>query len=596
MNDLYSRWFCRLCLGLLGLLGLLSTPGSAQTPLPAGATPEMSLSLVAPESVRGLLTQHLDLPAQISGDDAQQALSRRVRREAAELLATEGYFSPRIDVQQPPGATATLIVNVVPGPLTRVERMAIEFRGDLAAETEALSARREQLRAEWRLQTGAAFRSADWEAAKAALMATVLAVDFPRARIVESQAEIDPDQATARLQLTVDSGPVLRFGAVTVQGLKRYDAALVHRLTPFTAGEPYRRDALLAFQTRLQNTPWFHSVLVELDPIDPASVDNIVPVRVTLAESSAQRISAGLGYGTNSGARGELNYRHHDFLGRAWDLNSGIRSEEKRQSVFADLALVPDAAGYRVSVGGRLETTDIEGLITKRQVLGATRSRIEDRIERRLGLEWQHESQRTESTVGEINTALMLNWHWIRRAVDDTLQPRQGNLIELRLGGAAKQILSDRSFVRSHLRVQHWWPINHWNQRDTLLVRGELGFTAAASRAGIPQDYLFRTGGGQTVRGHAYQSLGVAEGNAVKGGRSLLVGSLEYTHWHVGPWGTAVFVDIGDAADSWRAMKPAIGAGIGARWQSPVGPLAFDLARGSRSARWYPHFALMVAF
>jgi translocation and assembly module TamA len=593
MFDASLRW---LSLSCLCLLSLLSTAGSAETALPTSTAPEMALTLVAPESVHALLTQYLDLPAQISGDDAQQVLTRRIRREAAELLATEGYFSPRIEVQPATASPATLIVDVVPGTLTRVETVALEFHGDLAADADTQSARRDQLRAEWRLKAGAAFRSADWESAKAKLLATLLATDHATARLVESQAEVDPERATARLHLVIDSGPLVRFGALSIHGLKRYDAALVQRLAPFAAGDPYRRDALLAFQTRLQNTPWFHSVIVELDPIDPSSVDNIVPVRVTLAETSAQRISTGLGYSTNSGTRGELNYRHHDFLGRAWDLNSGVRSEQKRQSVFADLALVPDAAGYRLNLGGRLETTDIEGLITKRRVLGATRSRVEDKIERRLGLEWQHENQRTATTVGDNSTALTLDWHWIRRAVDDTLHPRQGNLIELRLGGAAKQLLSDRSFVRSHLRVQHWWPINHWNQRDTLAVRGELGFTAAASRTGIPQDYLFRSGGGQTVRGHAYQSLGVSEGNAIKGGRSLLVGSLEYTHWQAGPWGTAVFVDVGDAADRWRDMKPAVGIGIGARWQSPVGPLAFDLARGSRSARWYPHFALMVAF
>jgi len=150
--------------------------------------------------------------------------------------------------------------------------------------------------------------------------------------------------------------------------------------------------------------------------------------------------------------------------------------------------------------------------------------------------------------------------------------------------------------VRSQLRVQQWWPIG---ERDTLALRGEIGLTVAASRSGIPQAYLFRSGGGQTVRGHAFQSLGVAEGNAVVGGRTLLVGSLEYTRWlgdTGGPWGAAVFVDAGDAADRWRDLRAAVGVGAGVRWQSPVGPLALDLARGSRSGRWFPHFALMVAF
>ena len=42
--------------------------------------------------------------------------------------------------------------------------------------------------------------------------------------------------------------------------------------------------------------------------------------------------------------------------------------------------------------------------------------------------------------------------------------------------------------------------------------RGRRG--AAGGRDGIPSSYLFRTGGDQSVRGYAYQSLGVAEGSA----------------------------------------------------------------------------------
>ena len=567
-------------------LALLSAPAGAEAPADA---PETAVTLIAPEPVRSFLAKHLELPARLVGEDAQAVLTRRAGRAAADLLATEGYFTPRIEVRRT--ADAALAVEVDPGPRTRVDSVAIEFLGDLAHEDAERAARRERLRANWPLKAGAFFRSADWEAAKSALLADVAAADHAAARLAGSRAEIDPAHAKARLTVVIDAGPAYRFGALSIEGLERYDAALVQGLAPFAAGEAYRRDALLTFQTRLQNTPWFHSVIVEADPA--AAIGDAVPVHVTLAETPSKRVGFGLGYGTNAGARGEVNYRNHDFLGRAWDLNSGLRVEEKRQALFADLGLLPDARGYRLGFGGRIEASDIQGLASTRQVLGATRSRVADRVETRLGLEWQREERRPAGAAIETDDALTLDWRWIRRAADDALNPRRGNVIDFRLGGASTHLLSDRDFVRTQLRAQQWWPIG---ERDTLSLRGEAGYTAATSRFGIPQDYLFRTGGGQTVRGHAYQSLGVREGNAVVGGRALLVGSLEYTHWFGGPWGVAVFADAGDAADLWRDLKPATGVGAGARWKSPVGPLAFDLARGSRNGRWHPHFALMVAF
>src|SRR5690606_27399262 len=104
-------------------------------------------------------------------------------------------------------------------------------------------------------------------------------------------------------------------------------------------------------------------------------------------------------------------------------------------------------------------------------------------------------------------------------------------------------------------------------------LRGEMGGVAAKTRNDIPSDFLFRAGGDQSVRGYAYQSLGVSQGNAIVGGRYLGVATAEYTHWISSQWGAAVFYDVGNAVDSWKVTKAAQGYGMGARWKSPVGPL-----------------------
>ncbi len=575
--------FAVCCLALAGM----PLPLRAQEP-PVPGPPVM---LVAPDTVRDFLARHLDLPARFAIVDSRAALTRRARREVAELLATEGYFSPRVEVHPAAPGAEGLVIEVEPGPQTRIESVALEFSGHLAGEGGAETARRAALRAAWPLQAGAPFRSPVWEEAKAALLAGAVETDYAGARIAASRAAVDPARAAARLTVMLDAGEPYRFGALTIQGLKRYDEALVRRLAPFAAGEPYRRDQLLAFQSRLQNTPWFHSVLVGADPA--AAVNNEIPVEVALAETPSRRLGFGAGYSTNSGARGEVNYHDHDFLGRAWDFGSGLRLEEMRQTLFADLGLLPDERGYRLSFGGRLESSDIQGLASTRQQLGIARSRASEHIETRLSLEWQRENRRPSGAAAGTDHALTTDWRWIRRNVDDTLNPRRGNLVEFRLGGASKHLLSSRDFVRTHLRAQHWWPLGRY---DTLSLRGEAGTTVAGSRFGIPENYLFRAGGAQSVRGYAYHSLGVREGSATVGGRALLTGSLEYTHWFDRDWGAALFVDAGNAADHWRGMKPLFGSGVGARWRSPAGPLALDVARGLESGRWHLHFSIMVAF
>ena len=113
-------------------------------------------------------------------------------------------------------------------------------------------------------------------------------------------------------------------------------------------------------------------------------------------------------------------------------------------------------------------------------------------------------------------------------------------MLQAQIGGGSRAALSDQNFVRVHSRIQHYVPLG---RRDTLTLRGEIGYTLADSRQRIPQDYLFRTGGAGTVRGYAYQSLGIKEGRATVGGRYLAIASAEVTHWLDEDWGIAAFVD-----------------------------------------------------
>ncbi|MDE2389305.1 MAG: BamA/TamA family outer membrane protein, partial [Betaproteobacteria bacterium] len=113
---------------------------------------------------------------------------------------------------------------------------------------------------------------------------------------------------------------------------------------------------------------------------------------------------------------------------------------------------------------------------------------------------------------------------------------------------------------------------------------------------GIPQEYLFRAGGIQSLRGYDFKSIGVHEGSAVVGGRVMATGTAEYTHWLTQQWGAAVFADIGSAADRWQDMRMFLGYGAGIRWRSPAGPLALDLARGHETSNLRVHFSMAVAF
>ncbi len=606
------------------LLCALSVATTLSLALPAAAAPQ----LVAPKPVRDLLLRHLSLSAPGSEPEdatARASLERRLRREAGELLATEGYFSPLVKLRD---SDDGLALHVDPGPQSHIRRVHIEIRGALASE------RRQQLIDEWSLPTAAVFRQTDWDNAKQGLLRELMAVDHAGARLLSSQAEVDVEAARVDLHLVYDAGPRYRYGEIRILGLQRYPATLVDRFNDLLfPGKPYRHEDMLAVQAALQNTPFFSSASVELQRSAAAEDQGVeeedkvrsmegvegvegmegmegmevaevvlekpqedalqVPVIINLRERAPFNIALGAGFSSNTGARVEGNFRNTDFLGRAWELDTGARIEQLQQSVYADIFFPPDSQRRRDSVGALVQQSDTQGLEIQRVALAASRVQLRGSIEQRLGINWQYERQTPNGQPASTNQALTATVGWVWRHAEDPLDASEGIVAHLQLAGAAKALLSDQDFVRTYFRYSQGIPLG---KSDALLLRGELGATFAESSQGIPQDYLFRAGGTNSVRGYAYQSLGVREGSATLGARYLVTVSAEYTHWFDDQWGMALFADAGQAADNRDVFKLAPGYGVGARYKSPVGPLAIDVAWGQLDNAVRMSFSLAVPF
>ncbi|CAH1387710.1 Autotransporter secretion outer membrane protein TamA [Candidatus Nitrotoga sp. M5] len=580
----------------LAIITFINQPASAQSFLKELTQPLLkknkssNVTLSAPNSINALLREHFELPdAPLVDETSRHVFLRRAKREISELLATEGYFSPTVALSRKLSEDLELIVK--PGPRTHVSEITIEFKGELTANTTAQQKRITQLRKSWPLKTGKPFRSHDWEEAKAKLLSEIKHKDYAAAEITDSQAIVDPVNKSAQLIVVVDSGPAFYFGELIVTGLERYQDTKIENFSSIKPGDPYRRELLFEFQDSLQKLPNFSSVSVSIKP--DRSLHKAVPILVQLSEKKSKKISLGAGYSSNNGGRGEISFQNYNFLDRTLKLNSTLRLEQKRQTFFVGVDTLPNQNNIQYSLDSRLQRTDIKDLETINQSINLTRGYVTKTTLRQLGISWQREKRLPSGGIRENNEALVIDWQWRKNNVDNPLNVRKGSISEIRIGGANQQILSDQSFLRTYARQQFWWPIA---KRDVLFIRGEAGFTAANTRFGIPQEYLFRAGGIHSVRGYDFMSLGVREGTAIVGGRTMATGTIEYTHWLPNKWGGAIFTDIGSAADNWQKFNPSVGYGAGVRWRSPAGPLGLDLARGHETGVLRLHFSIAVAF
>jgi translocation and assembly module TamA len=201
------------------------------------------------------------------------------------------------------------------------------------------------------------------------------------------------------------------------------------------------------------------------------------------------------------------------------------------------------------------------------------------------------EEQRLPDTAPDHRYAVFFGFRHGFRHTDDLILPRRGYFGNVTAGGAPAA-LATQQFGRFTGSATLLIPLG---RNDDLQLRAEGGLVVAPTRDGIPSTFLFRTGGDQTIRGYAFESLGVKVGDAVSGGRYLAIGSAEVTHWVSAVWGVAAFVDAGNAWDS-DHYDPVLGTGVGARFRTPIGPVRVDVAYGEEVQSWRLHFSVGFVF
>jgi translocation and assembly module TamA len=126
------------------------------------------------------------------------------------------------------------------------------------------------------------------------------------------------------------------------------------------------------------------------------------------------------------------------------------------------------------------------------------------------------------------------------------------------------------------------------------MVRGHVGTTAKSDFDELPASVRFFAGGDSSVRGYDFDALGPVDASGlVIGGSSLATGSFEFEQPLRDRWSLAFFVDSGNAFESSR-LNAKTGAGLGGRWQSPLGPIRVDLAHpfDDDTDNWRLHISL----
>ncbi|MEI4232239.1 autotransporter assembly complex protein TamA [Roseovarius sp. D22-M7] len=399
------------------------------------------------------------------------------------------------------------------------------------------------------------------------------------------------DHARNRLsaEVTLDPGPRLRFGKLVIEQGETPSSVRKGRIRAIAGlprGETFSPEEVEDAANRLRRTGAFSSVTIsEAETPNP---DGTLDMQTRVTDAKPRRIGVGAELSSPEGITLSGFWLHRNLLGGAERLRldamiGGIAGDSGGED-FRLGARIDRPATFSPETGAFL-LADIEQndepdyRERKAEIGGGLTHRFSDELTAEAGLRYRYSDIDDDLGNRELQHLLLpLRATWDRR--DEPLNPKSGLYLDvtvtpfLRLdeSGAGSRVYAD---LRDYVTFGE-------SERLTLAGRAQVGSVAGAAREDVPADFLFYSGGAGTVRGQDYQSLGVdlASGGTV-GGRSFIGFSGEVRGMITDTLQAVAFADtgfVGQDAFGTGSGEWHSGAGLGARYFTPVGPIRFDVA------------------
>ncbi|UOA28632.1 autotransporter assembly complex family protein [Pseudosulfitobacter sp. DSM 107133] len=409
------------------------------------------------------------------------------------------------------------------------------------------------------------------------------------AKVALSQQSVTANHAqnTLAVRLGLAPGPRVTFGRLVQTNDSAVRADRIARIAGFPEGAVFSPAELETVAKRLRRTGAFSSV--SLTEAETLRNGNVLDVPLALVDAKPRRFGFGAEISSTEGLTLSSYWMHRNLLGGA-----------ERLRVDGEISGIGgQSGGVDYSLGARLNSpaffgTDTDGFVygsisdeteenydLQQARFGVGASRIySDHFQAEVALELRYEVT-NDDFYGERSFLFLnapLSATWDHR--DDILNPTGGYYLKAE---AMPFVRLDETDVGARFFADgRIFRAVGQEKRLVFAGRVQVGSTVGADLADLPPDFLFFSGGGGTVRGQPYQSLGVDLGGTdLSGGKSFVGLSGEVRASITDTIGLVGFVDAGfisadglfaDAGD-WHA-----GAGLGLRYNTGIGPIRLDVA------------------
>ncbi|MGG7446074.1 autotransporter assembly complex protein TamA [Kosakonia oryzendophytica] len=497
----------------------------------------------------------------------------RVDDAIREGLKALGYYEPTIDFElrpPPEKGRQVLIARVSPGEPVRIGGTDVILRGGARTDSDYLDLLKT------RPANGTVLNHSDYDGFKKSLTNVALRKGYFDSQFNKSQLGVALDRHQAFWDIDYDSGQRYRFGAVTFEGSQIRDEYL-QNLVPFHQGDYYQTKDLAELNRRLSATGWFKSVVVAPE-FDKARQTKVLPLKGVVSPRTENTIETGVGYSTDVGPRVKATWKKPwmNSYGHSLTTSMSVSAPEQQLDFSYKMPLLKNPLEQYYLVQGGFKRTDLNDTQADSTTLALSRYwDLSSGWQRAINLRWSLDHF-TQASVTNTTMLLYPGVMISRTRSRGGLMPTWGDSQRYSVDYSNTAWGSDVDFLV--LQAQNVW-IRTLYDRHRFVVRGNLGWIETGDFDRVPPDLRFFAGGDRSIRGYKYKSIAPKDDDGkLIGASKLATGSLEYQYNVTGKWWGAAFIDSGEAVSDIRRSDIKTGAGVGVRWQSPVGPIKLDFA------------------
>ena len=527
--------------------------------------------------------------------DASVTIS--VDRANLSILSSDIAGFARVAESYRNRAAAPVSINVNRGPLFTLRSIRVLGAGGAEFSEPELPTRIV------RLKPGDAAAASDLRAAQARIVDYFRNQGRPLAKVASVVPVVDHAAHVMDVTFTIDPGPIATFGEATMSGPNNFDPAIARSFLYVHPGDPYSPRAIEDARNTIRQIPAVGGVrITEGTTLDAYGR---LPYTVDVEDRLPYAFGASAKYSTTNGPAGQVYWEDRNVFGGAERLRLQadvfyappwfVTSQDIRSFSIDDIGwrfsasflkpalwgtpndLLVDALGERVSTSGAgflgYQVEDADATV-------ALRHRFTEDFWVQAGIEAQ--TGVSTDILGRINYTLVgvpvsANYD----TTDSKLDPTRGVRVNASVAGYPTALGSTVDLVQAKARASAYYALDP-DSRFVLAGLIGAGAMGGAALDDIPANWRFYAGGGGSVRGYAYNSLGpIGPFGAVIGGRSLIQASAELRVKVTDTIGVVPFFDAGNAyASNFPNFSAPLykAVGIGLRYYTAIGPIRADVA------------------